>query len=101
MGHGPTGHRELSEVMPDHLGLDLHREERFSIVDRHLLSDEVRKNRDVAAVGAESRLRPLACAEAVHENHLLLVEASDVGPPRPRWQELNDLLQGHRLELLD
>src|SRR5437879_8076155 len=57
--HGPPGHRELPQIVPDHLGLDLDGLERLPVVDRGFLADEVRQDRDVPAVRPESLLVPL------------------------------------------
>src|SRR2546427_9606672 len=99
--HGPPGYRDLSQVVPDHLGLDLDGLERLPVVNGGLLADEVRQDRDVPAVRPKSLLVPLRRPEPFDEDRLLLVEAPPVRPPRPRGEELDHLLQGHRLHLVE
>src|SRR5437773_4626753 len=99
--HDLAGHREFPDVVSDHLGLDLHGLERLPVVDRDLLPHEVREDRYVAAVGPEPLLLPGLGAESLHEDRLLLVEPSPERPPGPRGEELDDLLEGHRLHLVE
>src|SRR5437899_6529928 len=90
--HGPPGHRELPQIVPDHLGLDLDGLERLPVVDRGFLADEVRQDRDVPAVRSKSFLVPLRRPEPFDEDRLLLVQAPPVRTPRTRGAVLHDLL---------
>src|SRR5438445_7218683 len=68
-------HRELADVMPDHLRLDLDGHELLPVVDRDLLADEVREDRDVAAVRADGPLGSVR-ADLLDEREALLVDAA-------------------------
>src|SRR2546427_726838 len=75
-------HGELADVMPDHLRLDLDRHELLPVVDRDLLPDEVREDRDVAAVCAHGLLGPVR-ADLLDEREAFLVNPAHERPPRP------------------
>src|SRR3972149_1177594 len=98
---GLSRQREFADVVPDHLGLDLDALELLPIVDGDLLANEVGKDWDIAAVSAEGRVRPLAGTETLHEDRLQLIEATDVRAACPRGQELDNLLQSHRAQLVE
>src|SRR5439155_740449 len=82
-------HRELADVVPDHLRLDLDRHELFPVVDRDLLADEVRENRDVAAMRAHRLVGPVR-ADLLDEGEALLIDAAHERASGPRRQELDD-----------
>src|SRR2546426_739449 len=93
-------HGELADVMPDHLRLDLDRHELLPVVDRDLLPDEVREDRDVAAVCAHGLLGPVR-ADLLDEREAFLVNPAHERPPRSGGQELDDLFERHRLHLIE
>src|SRR5438128_4778306 len=93
-------HRELADVMPDHLRLDLDGHELFPVVDRDLLADEVREDRDVATVRADGLLGSVR-ADLLDEREALLVDAAHERPPGPGGQELDDLFERHGLHLIE
>src|SRR5207245_223271 len=93
-------HRALADVVPDHLRIDLDRHEFFPVVDRDLLADEVRENRDVAAMRAHGLVGPVR-ADLLDEGEALLIDAAHERAPGPRRQELDDLFEGHRLHLVE
>src|SRR3990172_5052900 len=100
VGHRPPGHRELAEVMPDHLRLDFDGHEFLPVVDRDLLPDEIREDRYVAAVRPHGVLRAVR-PELLDEREALPVDAAHVraaGPPRGK---ADDLPAGHRPHLLE
>src|SRR5438094_480585 len=98
--HGLASHRELADEMADHLGLDLDRHELLPVVDRDLLPDEVGQDRHVAAVRPDCRVGPVR-AELLDERQALVIKAADETPARTRRQELDDLLERHRLHLVE
>src|SRR5437870_2547918 len=93
-------HRELADVVPDHLRPDLDRHEFFPVVHRDLLSDEVGEDRDVAAVRAYGLLGPVL-ADLLDKREAFLIDAAHERASGPRRQELDDLLEGHRLHLVE
>src|SRR2546428_412287 len=93
-------HRELADVMPDHLRLDLDRHELLPVVHRDLLADEVREDWDVAAVRAHGLLGSVR-ANLLDEREALLVDAAHERPPRSGGEELDDLFERHRLHLIE
>src|SRR5256712_6663279 len=74
-------HRELADVMPNHLRLDLDRHELLPVVDRDLLPDEVREDRHVAAMRAYGLVGSVR-ADLLDEREALLVDAAHERPPR-------------------
>src|SRR5213083_2228506 len=98
--HGLASHRELADEMADHLGLDLDRHELLPVVDRDLLADEVRQDGHVAAVGPDRLVAPVR-AQLFHEREALLVQPSDERTAWPRREKFDDLLEGHRLHLVE
>src|SRR5205823_14748949 len=93
-------HRELADEMPNHLRLDLDGQEFLPVVDRDLLADEVRQDRDVATMGPHGLVRAVR-PELLDERQALIVDAADERPPRTGRQQLDDLLEGHRLHLVE
>src|SRR3989475_1046957 len=93
-------HRELADVMPDHLRLDLDRHELLPVVHRDLLANEVRQDRHVAAVRAHGLLGSVR-ADLLDEREALLVNPTHERPPRSGGQELDDLFEGHRFHLVE
>src|SRR5256886_2141812 len=96
---GLPRHRELADEMPDHLRLDLDRHEFLPVVDRDLLADEVGQDRDIAAMRPDRGLRPVR-AELFDEPVAFVVDSADERPARARGQQFDDLLEGHRLHLV-
>src|SRR5881409_4092376 len=78
-------HRELADVEPDHLRPDLDRHEFFPVVHRDLLPDEIREDRDVAAVRAYGLLGPVL-ADLLDEREAFLIDAAHEGASGPRRQ---------------
>src|SRR3989475_388933 len=70
------------------------------VVDRDLLPDEVREDRDVAAVCAHGLLGPVR-ADLLDEREAFLVNPAHERPPRSGGQELDDLFERHRLHLIE
>src|SRR6266705_1338608 len=83
-------HRELADVVPDHLRLNLDRHEFFPVVDRDLLADEVRENRDVAAMRAHGLVGPVR-PDLLDDGEALHIDAAHERASKPRQQKLNDL----------
>src|SRR5205809_2158119 len=93
-------HCELADVVPDHLRLDLDGHEFFPVVHRDLLADEIRQDRDVAAMRAH-RLIGAVRADLLDEREALLIDAAHERASRSGGQELDDLFEGHRLHLVE
>src|SRR5436309_13523839 len=81
-------YRELADVVPDHLRLNLDRHEFFPVVARDLLADEVRENRDVAAMRARGLVGPVR-ADLLDEGEA------------PRIDAAHELARGPRRQVLD
>src|SRR5438552_15615991 len=90
----------LAKEMAVHIGLDLYRHELLPVVDRDLLPDEVGQYRHVAAVRPDRRVGPVR-AELLDERQALVIKAADETPARTRRQELDGLLERHRLHLVE
>src|SRR5207245_7512492 len=93
-------HRELADVVPNPLRLDLDRHELLPVVHRCLLTDEVREDRPVAAVRSYGLLGPVR-SDLLDEREALLVDATHERPSGPGGQELDDLFERHRLHLIE
>ena len=95
---GFPGEDELSEEASDHLGLDLYILELVAVVDADGLSDELGDDGEVPAVGPDD-LAGLRCLQFVEQELLLVVQTAHVGPPGPRGEESEEVLERHGEEL--
>src|SRR5512136_2042624 len=88
--HGLPSHRELSERMANHLGLDFDCGELLAVVHMDGLPDELGNDRYLAPVCPHGLARS---PEPPDERLLLGVQSSDVSPARSRGQELDNICE--------
>lgn len=92
---------ELGEVMPDHLGLDLHRVEALTVVDADDAADHLGNDDHVSPVSPDQlgllagRGRHLRLAQPLDEIHGLPLQAPVKPPAVSGVEELVELMGGH------
>jgi len=98
---------ELSQVVADHLGLDLDLVEGLAVVDADDAADHLGDNDHVSQVSLDAsgllkcRRLLLGLAQALHEGHRLALEAAREASARAAVEDLHQLLVGHIQQLVE